>query len=269
MKIKDFLNKRKKNTNAVKLGLALGSGGFKGFAHVGALRAFEEAGIKFDYVAGTSVGSIIGCLYCFGYNTYEMIEIAKTINEKDLRDSKIFFMPSSSSQVENVLKKFIGDTNIEDLKLPFRCVAVNLKTGKEIVFSEGCAATCVSGSCAAPPFFKPVVYNGMHLIDGAYANPLPSGVCKEMGADFVVTVDLDSERGYSTNSLNMFEVLMASVKIAMKSTAEKGKLTSDVIITPNLAKYKANKFEGVDEMFTLGYESAKENIEAILSLGQN
>ena len=110
-----FKGKNKK----VKIGLALGGGGARGFAHIGAIKAFEEYGLKFDYVAGTSAGSIVGAFYSAGYSYSQMYEVAKKMDVKDIRTNKIVFMPSKSDGIEKVFIDELGDINIEDLPIPF------------------------------------------------------------------------------------------------------------------------------------------------------
>ncbi|MEG1806130.1 MAG: patatin-like phospholipase family protein, partial [Clostridia bacterium] len=202
MKFIDFFKRKKTKSqeifaietkkNKIKAGLALGSGGTRGFAHLGVLKAFEDENIKFDYVAGTSAGSIVGALYSFGYSVDEMIEFASGLSIKDVKSSALIFMPSSAQPIEEVVRKFLGDVSFSDSKIPYSCVAVDLVTGDEVVMKDENLPKAVSASCAVPPFYRPVVWGDMHLIDGAFANPIPAKIVRDMGADIVVSVEVNS-----------------------------------------------------------------------------
>ena len=128
MKLKE-MKKYTKPTKKIKVGIAFGGGGTRGFAHLGALKAFEEEGIYFDEVAGTSVGSVVGALYAYGLTADEMIEIGKTIKPKSIRGKFLF---SDTTGIQDLVKQSIGDILIEELKLPFTAVAVDIKSGKEV-----------------------------------------------------------------------------------------------------------------------------------------
>jgi len=109
---------KKKEKTQNRIGIAFGGGGARGLAHIGAIRAFEENGINFDVIAGTSVGSLVGAMYAQGIKSEQMLEIAKTLKVKDIRTSKIFFMPSKTDGIEGLVKRVLGDINIEDLAKP-------------------------------------------------------------------------------------------------------------------------------------------------------
>ena len=136
-----------------KVGLALSGGGARGFGHLGAIKAFEELGIEFDAVAGTSVGAFVGALYCYGYKADELIERALKMKVKDIRTSKIVFVPSKTTKYEEFIISLMGDIDITDLKKKFGIVAVDMKTGEEIVFTEGKLCKAIAGSCAVPMVF--------------------------------------------------------------------------------------------------------------------
>ena len=264
--------KRKKNINQVKkypktkIGLALGGGASRGLSHIGVIKAFEEAGIKFDFVAGTSVGSLIGAFYCAGKTSSEMIEIVKNTKEKDIRTSKIIFSPSKTSGLQNLIIKNIGDINIEDLAIPFAPVAVDLKTTNEVAFRHGNLAKAVAGSCAVPGIFAPVDFQNKLLCDGGLQNAIPSDVPKLFGCDYVVAVDVNSTRAYGTESNKLLDVLLASIRILMKNIPAKGYLNADVMLAPNLKQFKSTKLKGADEMIEEGYRCAKLCMPQILEL---
>lgn len=249
----------------VKIGLALGGGGARGIAHIGVLKAFEENGITFDYVSGTSAGSIVGAMYAFGKTADEMLQIAHSLRVKDIRRSK-FFMPSKTDGIQGLLKDNLGDVDISSAKIPFAAVAVDLISSREIAFTRGNLAKIVSGSCAVPGVFVPVEYEDMHLSDGGLQNNIPSDVPRHFGCDYVVAVDVNSTRGYGTSSLKVLDVLLATIRIMTKSNCTKGYLNADIVVAPSMKEYKSTKIDEVDAMFAEGYQAGIEAVPKILEL---
>lgn len=256
----------KKKPKAKKIGLALGGGGARGFTHLGVLKAFEENGIKFDYVAGTSVGSMVGAFLCAGFSADKIIDFSKTLKFKDIKKNKITFMPSSTEGIENVIKQNLGDINFKDLKTPFCAVAVDIKSGKEVNIKSGNLSKAVAGSCAVPGVFNPVDFGNFRLMDGGLQNTIPSDVVKAMGADVVIAIDVNPNRGFGTDSTKYLDIIMASIRILMKSNAVKGKLYADIILEPDTKKFKSTKLEGASEMIQLGYDCAMEKMSEIKNL---
>lgn len=259
-------NKEKKINKNIKLGLALGGGGARGFAHLGVLKAFDENGIKFDYIAGTSVGSLVGAFYASGMTGEDIIEISKKINKKDIKNNRIMFMPSSTEGLQKIIKSNLGDIDVKDLKTPFCSVAVDMKSGNEVNIKSGNLAKAVAGSCAVPGVFTYVDFGDFRLQDGGLQNTIPSDVVKSMGADFVVAVDCNPNRGYGTESPKLMDILSATIRILMKSNAVKGKFYADVIIEPDTKRFKSTKLKGAEEMIEEGYKAALEKIEEIKEL---
>ena len=263
-KIKDDIDiKRNKK---VKLGLALGGGATRGYGHIGALKAFAEYGIEFDYVAGTSVGSLVGALYCAGLTADQIYEIGMDITEKEIKTSKILFVPSKATGIQNIVKEAVGDITFEDLKIPFCAVAVDLISGDEIRITKGNLATAVSGSCAVPGVFAPVEFENMHLADGGLQNNIPADIPRFYDCDYVISVDVNSTRGEGTESLGLVDTLLASLRILMKSNSVKGYINSDLVIKTDLKRYKSTKTEGKEEMIEEGYLATIEKIPEILKM---
>lgn len=246
-----------------KIGLALGGGGARGFTHLGVLKAFEEFGIKFDYVAGTSAGSVVGACYAAGLNWEDMYNVAKSIREKDVRTNKIPFMPSKTEGIENLMVSTLGDINIEDLKTPFSAVAVDLKKAKEVCISHGNLAKAVAGSCCVPGVFIPVEFNDMLLCDGGLQNTIPADVPRYFGCDYVIAVDCNRERLYGTTSPKFMDVISCAIRILMKGNAVKGYVNADIVIQPDTRRFKATKTDGIDEMIEEGYRAGIDAISKI------
>ncbi len=260
-----IFGKKQNNCNKYKLGLALSGGGTKGIAHIGVFKAFEEAGIKFSCVAGTSAGSIFGALYCKQIPWQDMLAETKKVTRKDIID-KPFILGSDSQNIANVATRLLGETTFQQLAIPFSAVAVDISSGNEVVLNSGDVATAVAASSAVPALFTPVRKDDMILVDGGLLNNMPADVCRRMGADIVVSVDLNHTRGSGTTSLHLPDILMATWSITTKSTVYKGELNSDVIITPELSIYKNTRLDFVDEMFEEGYRAAMEKMPQITEL---
>lgn len=258
--------KEETTTKKPKVGLALSGGGARGFAHLGALKAFEELGVEFDCIAGTSVGSFVGALYCYGFTAQELIDKAMTLKVKDIRTSKIVFVPSKTNKLEEFIISLVGDIDIKELRKPFCAVAVDMVSGEEVVFSEGRLCKVIAGSCAVPVVFECVPYEKMNLMDGGLANTIPSDVPKLMGCDKVISIDINKYRGRGTDSIKTIDLLMASIRILMKSNCVKGKLNADLLIEPELKDFKSTSFDGAQEMVDEGYRAVMEKKEEILQI---
>lgn len=249
-----------------KIGLALGGGGARGFALIGAVKAFEEEGIIFDYISGTSIGSVIGAMMASGVTSQEMESVATSLRVKDIRTNKIPFMPSSTDALEKIIMSVVGDINIEDLKTPFCAVAVDMKSGNEVDIIKGRLCKALAGSCAVPTVFNAVEFEDMLLFDGGLQNTIPADVLRRLGCDAVIAIDINSTRGNGTNSTKYIDLLKTSVSIMMKSNAIKGYLNSDIIIKPDLKRFSASKTDGMIEMIEEGYKATKAMMSSIKEL---
>ncbi len=251
---------------SVKVGLALGGGSSRGIAHIGAIRAFEENNIKFDFIAGTSAGSLVGALYASGRTANEMLKIVKSVRLKDIKTGK-FFMPSKTDGIQELIKEVMGENaRVENLKKPFAAIAVDLISGNEVIITKGELSKACAGSCAIPGVFVPVEFGTMHLIDGGLQNNIPSDVPRYFGCDYVIAIDVNSTRGGGTTSIKVLDVLKATIGIMGKSNCIKGYSDADIVIQPKMAKYSAKKLDEIDEMYAEGYKAALEKIPAILEI---
>ena len=269
---------KKKNVNdqiqvnkKVKIGLALGGGGARGIGHIGALKAFEELGIKFDYIAGTSAGSVVGGLYAFGKSAAEIEALAKSLKRKDITKNFIQFLKHAKTErLEDLLNATFGDLTVfSEMKIPLSVVCTDLKTGKEVDFDYGNVSKVISGSCAVPGIFSPVVYENMHLVDGGLRNNVPAYVVKNMGANVVFAVDVNHLRGTGTHSLSTISVLSSTIGIMMQAKVDNAMQCADMVFEPALETFSPLKFDGVDQMIQIGYDTVmanKEKIQKMLGL---
>ncbi len=250
-----------------KVGIALSGGGTLGFAHVGVLQAFAECGITFDCIAGTSAGSLFGCMYAAGIPWDEVLTVAKQVKKKDILN-KTLLVGSKSGNIQALAHKLLGDITFDQLKIPMSAVAVDIVTGDEVILDSGNVAEAVSASCAVPVLFTPVTIGERLLVDGGLLNNMPADVCRLMGADIVIGVDLNSSRGKGTTSRKIPNTLLAMWNITTKSTMYKGYHNADEVVQPNLTAYKNTDLNHIDEMVAEGYRATMEIMPQIKQLLQ-
>ena len=249
-----------------KIGVAFGGGGARGFSHLGVIKAFEEFGLKFDYVCGTSVGSLVGALYANDMNYDQMYNIAKKLKTKDIKKNKIIFMPSSTEGIEELMKQAVGDINIEELKTPYSAIAVDIKSTKEVCISHGNLSKAVAGSCCVPGVFQPVEFGDRLLCDGGLQNTIPANIPRYFDCDYVIAVDCNSTRTYGTDSPKVIDVLACSIRILMKSNAVKGYVCADVTIATDNKRFKSTKLDGMEDMIQEGYKNAIDAMPKIMEI---
>jgi len=252
-----FLRRRKteKFRKKHKIGLCLSGGGTRGLTYIGVFRAFEQYGIKFDAVAGTSIGSLFATMYASGMTSSEMQQWAMKAKDSDFRKSKLGFLPSKMDNLAEMINKILPNTKLENLKIPCYVVAVDVRTGEEKHFSSGDIAPIITGSCAIPGVFCPVKYKNMVLVDGGVSNNIPVDVLKNNGCDIVITIDCNSTRGGGTNSNSLVTQFVTSVGIMMANNSKKGIKLSDLIISPDMKRFSSLKLEGREEMIKEGYNA--------------
>jgi len=256
-------NKSKSKQNEVSL--VLGGGGSRGFAHIGVIRAFEEAGLDFDFVLGTSVGSFVGAMYAAGVLSKDMKRYADELEIKEVHN-KFWIMPNNPIKIANLLERHIGKQNIEDLVKRLVIVATDIKEGRQHIMERGDLGSAVAASCCVPIAFRPVVRGGFHLVDGGLLNNIPADVARMMGSNKVISVDINPTRGGGTSSLKTFDVLKATLSIVTSHSSTNGLINSDIIIEPDLSIFKPTSKDGYLEMIRLGYDAACEKIDEIKQL---
>ncbi len=263
-KSKEIKFKRRKN---IKIGLALSGGASRGIGHIGVIRAFEKMGIEFDVIAGTSAGSFVGGLYAYGWSSDDMINALKTLKTKDIKGGAIKFLPSSTDTMTDTIDRLMcGQKVFSDLKKRFIAVATNLKTGKEVWIESGSVSKAIASSCAVPGAFKPVVWDDKVLCDGGLVNSVPINVCKEMGADYVIAVDVNKTRGDGREINGIGDILNATIGIMLKSNATLYLDYADYILAPELAQFKSTAFENADDMINEGERVVLEAKDEILKV---
>ncbi len=241
------------------MALCLGGGGARGFAHIGALKAFEEAGVKFDMVVGTSAGALVGALYAAGIKSETMVRYAESLSFRDLHNG-IFITPNDPMKIGKVITDLIGVKDISSFPTKFAAVAVDLIESEQAILDKGNASIAVSASCAVPVLYKPVVFGGKHLVDGGLLNNIPADVCRMLGATKVVTVDVNPTRGGGTNGVGLIDVLKATFHIMAANSSVAGLRHSDAVISPDTSEYSSVSKSGWKEMLDIGYEATRQSL---------
>jgi NTE family protein len=247
-----------------KIGLSLGGGAVRGWAHLGVLSELLKAGIEIDCVAGSSVGSLVGAIYCTGMDFDQILEEASRISwwqfARPVWPSQGFV---SFDRLERWLVDKFGDITFSDLATPLIAVATDLKTGKTVPLDSGRLAPAVCASCAVPGFVVPVVIDGQLLGDGCVSDTVPVGVLRALGADYVIAVDilkpsLRPKLGAFGMGLNALERLIQN--------AGRGIDDADCRISPDLAGSTYLRFSRRQNLFMLGQLAAREKIPEILDI---
>lgn len=232
-----------------KVGLVLGSGGARGWAHIGVIRALEEAEIKVDYLSGASIGALVGAIY--GVEALSKLEdFASEVDVDYLLSLLDISFPNlgliNGEKVVGFISKFISDQKIEEVKIPFRCVATNFLLKKEIVFESGSLIDAVRASISIPGIFRPFKREEVYLVDGGIVNPVPVSVVKDMGAEIIIAVNLnsdsDAEEADSDGYPYIFKSDISSEKIDEESEERQEKEQQESGIVQNLTgRYDALK----------------------------
>ena len=256
-----------------KLGLALGSGGSRGIAHIGFLKALDENGIKADFIAGCSMGSIVGAAYAAGMSLDDMYAAVKKLRLLDListtggKRGGLF----GTKKIRLLLQKYIGDIQFEELKIPFHCIAVDMVSQKLVEFSQGSVLDAVIASSTLPAIFHPFeTADGMRLIDGGILERVPAVEVKAMGADVVVAVDvlgwLDCSEDIPFAIGVLTEVLQLMDNYRTKRRREESASIIDLWLEPDLGNMNQFALKGVETAYQKGYELGLANVEKIKAL---
>ncbi|MFT3857145.1 MAG: patatin-like phospholipase family protein [Aquabacterium sp.] len=217
-----------------RVGLALGGGAARGFAHIGVLQVLEEQGIRPDVIVGTSAGSVVATLYAAGKTPTDMASMAMTLDESSITD---WVFPGRSLMKGEALAKFVrnltGGKQIEQMRLPLGIVAADLQTGQPILFRKGDPGTAVRASSAVPGVFSPVKIGEREYIDGGAVSPIPVRYARQMGAEVVIAVDISAiPEGQSVKGA--VDILLQTFNIMGHAISEYELRDADVVMRPKL-----------------------------------
>jgi NTE family protein len=230
-------------TRSPSIGLALGSGGARGLAHIGAIQVLEEHGVSIDVVAGSSIGALVGALYCSGNDGEALYGIA---SDTTLLKIVPLFDPSlrhgflGGTKLERLIKRFVGGRRVEECRIPLAVIATDLRSGEVVVFREGDLASVVRASISVPWVFRPVEIDGRLLADGGLSMPVPAEPARDIGADVVIAVDLDWERPLSDPSdaraPGVREMGNRSLALLRRHLAAQDARHADVVVRPRFGR---------------------------------
>lgn len=282
----------------LKIGLALSGGGARGIAHIGVIIALEEEGIPIDYIAGTSMGSIVGGLYAAGYSGKDQKEIVHQIDWEGIFNenpepgseliSKRYGMMESivvlrfkfwdvyipfglmnGQRINDELFKltaqanYAAKSNFDSLSIPYRPVVVDISTGKVVAIDKGDLAQAIRGSMAIPFLFYPAKINGRYMVDGGVLNVIPTDVVKDMGADIIIGVDLVGLFPLGKEPTNLMEIADHTIDIMIRELKQKNIALADVLIEPQLGQHSSTDYSGLDSLIEKGYRAAKDKMDEI------
>ncbi len=231
-----------------KLGLVLGGGAARGFAHVGVIQVLEEAGIKPDLVVGTSAGSVVAAFYASGKDGAQLQKAAETMEEAAITDWTVPLLGRGMMRGDGLARyvnKQTGGRRIEELKMPLGIVATDLKTGDGVLFQRGDVGTAVRASSSVPSVFEPVRIGNREFVDGGLVSPVPVRYARQMGAEYVLAIDISSPPE-SGKTGDMFDILMQTFTIMGKSINTFELREADLVVRPALndvgsADFKARR----------------------------
>jgi NTE family protein len=249
-----------KSPRPVKIGLALGGGAARGFAHVGVIKALEAQGIIPDVVVGTSAGSLVGALYAAGNNGFALHKLALEMDEAAISDWSVPLFAKATGvlkgeALQNYVNKAVNNAPLEKLKVPFGTVATDLKSGEPILFRRGNTGAAVRASSAVPGVFQPVRIGERSYVDGGLVSPVPVRFAREMGADFVIAVNISSQPD-AQPSASTLDVLLQTFAIMGQSINAYELKDADVVIQPRLGTMKGNDFPGRNTAILAGEQAA-------------
>ena len=285
----------------IKVGLALSGGGARGFAHVGALKVLEEVGMPIDYIAGTSMGSIVGGLYAIGYPAAEIEQIITEVNWDDLFSDtpprnlwsyqkkqasskyilgvgftrKGFVVPkgfTAGQKISNFLSfltlRVSDRERFDDFPIPYRAVAADIGTGEEVIMDRGSLADAMRASMAVPGFFPPVSLDGHLLVDGGIVKNLPVDVVKAMGADVVIAIDVSSPLKHADELGNPLSILNQMIALQMFNATEKQRAQAKLLVITDLEHYSSADFSEAADIIALGETSVRAQFDDFQQLAQ-
>ena len=256
-----------------KIGLALGGGGAKGLAHIGVIKVLEEHGIPIDFIAGTSMSAMVGGWYAAHGNVESLEKIFKEIDHKEVLPVRkvvknhkgILF--SDKMVIQDLEDGFYG-RKIEELSIPFCAVSTDVETGAQVILREGNLSEAVGASIALPIMFKPARIDGKLLMDGGFVNPVPADIVREMGADFVIAIDVSSKwLDVSEEQIgirNVYSIVSKVFSALEYQVAQKILKEADIILRPAVLGYSWRDFDKAKEIIEKGIDEAEDNIENIL-----
>lgn len=238
-----------------KLAVVLGGGSARGFAHIGVIKALENAGIRPDLIVGCSAGSLVGAFWAAGFSGAQMEETALRVQDTeviDLVSGKTQYGLVGGRSLQNFVNQYLMNTPIERLKIPFATVATEFPSGDLTVFSQGDTGFAVRASCSIPGVFIPASLNNKDYVDGGLISPIPVATARVLGADLVVAIDVGGPDRSAEGTRTLFSMVMRSFEIMSESLRQHESRQADVLIQPQLANIRSTDFSSRKASILLG-----------------
>lgn len=262
-----------------KVGLALGGGAARGLAHIGVVDVLQKEGIPIDMIAGTSIGALVGAVYAQGKDCEVVKDLALSINVTKMMSLADLAIPKTGliggKGIIKLLGKVIGsDVKFEDLEMPLAFVATDIITGEEVVINQGSVLDGIRASISLPGIFTVVKWNDRYLVDGGLVNPVPVSILKQMGADFIIAVNVIPDIGERMHQTpkgkkqrvkkpNIFNILLQSLYIGTYYLAKSSLEGADIAINPQVVHLNPADFHRAKEFILQGELAAKTSIPEI------
>jgi NTE family protein len=252
------------------IGLALGGGAARGFAHIGVIKALESQGIFPNLVVGTSAGSVIAALYASGYRGTELQKIALSLDEAAITDWALPFSGRFGGMIkgdalQTMVNRLVKNQVIENMPMPLGIVGTDLQTGNGVLFQRGDTGQAVRASCSIPGVFQPTIIQGREYVDGGLVSPVPVRYAKQMGADIVIAVNISTEPS-SQDSSGSLGILLHTTSIMGKSINTFELDLAQVVIQPELKGMRGTDFKSRNAAILAGEESVMKQISQIKNI---
>ena len=238
-----------------RIGIALGGGGTKGFAHVGVIKALEAQGLRPELIAGTSAGSVVGALYASGLDGFALQELAFGLDESKVKDFNLRSPWEGlviGQKLQDYVNQLVKNRPIDQLSKPFVAVATQGDTGQRVDFARGNTGQAVRASSSFPVFFKPTQILGKTYVDGCLVSPVPVDAARKMGADIVIGVDISAQLERRLVFDGLSNVIDQSLVIMIRRLGEQELARADVVIRPKVGKIGATDFDQKDKAILEG-----------------
>lgn len=249
------------------IGLALGGGFARGFAHLGVLQVLEQNRVPISCIAGTSVGSILGAAYASGAPLARIIATCRTLHFRDIARWRVSRLGlASNHRLGDLIERVFESRQFEDLQIPLAVVATDLNTGEPVSLTHGSLIDAIRASCAFPGLFEPVEIGTRCLADGGLVAPVPTRAAHDLGATVVLGVSVGIQDGYRGAPTNIFQVVSRAVSAAQKHQLEVWERHADLVLRPNVQSLAWDDFDRADEAIEAGAVAARSAMPRIQKL---
>lgn len=249
------------------IGLVLGAGAARGFAHIGVIKALEAQGIKPDIVVGSSAGSVIAALLSSGASGNDLNRLALNLDEATIADWGLPFVGRfggliKGDALQNMVNREVQNKSIEQMRIPLGIVATDLQSGKGVLFRSGNTGLAVRASCSVPGIFQPAIISGREYVDGGLVAPVPVSYARQMGATLVIAVNISSEPNHQDAS-GTFGIMQQTISIMQRSINQYELKSADIVISPLLKQMSSGDFKSRNAAILAGEVAAQEQMGLI------